>query len=266
MAIVSISYAAKLVRKGRQTLYNHNDKGKLSFTQTEDGKPGIDTSELERVYGKLYMPADKVETVIQDSSEKSDRPGQANIDRPVYPDSAHSKVSKPVSDVQSTVSNTVSMDNDTASTLSWFMEQVDEAKEELAATQAELADRDKSLAELRKAMAALPSPETVEQRLAEQAEHLKQQHTNALQVEREQQAKLLAEHKQREAQHAEQWQQSIADRKLEIQQARTQAEEFRQRERRQAEALKIEQSRVEALESRGFFDRLLNRKPSLADS
>jgi len=255
MAIVSISYAAKLVRKGRQTLYNHNDKGKLSFTQTEDGKPGIDTSELERVYGKLYMPADKVETVRQDSSESTDRSGQARIDKTTHQDSTQHRVSKPVSGVQNNMSN-----NDTASTLSWFMEQVDEVKEELAATQAELAERDKSLAELRKAMSALPSPESVEQRLAEQAVELKKQHNNALKVEREQQAKLLAEQKQREALHAEQWQQSISDRKLEIQKARTEAEELKQRAMEQAVALKVEQSRVEALESRGFLDRLFNRK------
>jgi len=260
MAIVSISHAAKLVRKGRQTLYNHNDKGKLSFTQTEDGKPGIDTSELERVYGKLYMPADKVETVRQDSSESTDRSGQARIDKTTHQDSTQHRVSKPVSGVQNNMSKTVSMDNDTASTLSWFMEQVDEVKEELAATQAELAERDKSLAELRKAMSALPSPESVEQRLAEQAVELKKQHNNALKVEREQQAKLLAEQKQREALHAEQWQQSISDRKLEIQKARTEAEELKQRAMEQAVALKVEQSRVEALESRGFLDRLFNRK------
>jgi len=65
MAIVSISKAAKMVRKGRQTLYNHNEKGKLSFTKDDEGKAGIDTSELERVYGKLYMPATEVETVGQ---------------------------------------------------------------------------------------------------------------------------------------------------------------------------------------------------------
>ena len=52
MAIVSISEGAKLARKGRQTLYNHHEKGKLAFTETDDGKVGIDTSELHRVYGK----------------------------------------------------------------------------------------------------------------------------------------------------------------------------------------------------------------------
>ena len=253
MAIVSISHAAKLVRKGRQTLYNHNDKGKLSFTQTEDGKPGIDTSELERVYGKLYMPAKDVETAVQDSSGKLDTVGQLKVGSASGGKGVQSKVSK-----------AVSLDSDTVSTLSWFMEQVDEAKQELAVTQAELVEREKSLAELRKAMASLPSPESVERRLTEQADKLKQQHSKALEVERNLQVKVLAERKQHEAQQAEKWQQSIAERRLEIQQARAEADEIRQREKEQVRALKAERDRFVALESRGFIARLLNRKPTMA--
>ena len=261
MAIVSISRAAKLVRKGRQTLYNHNDKGKLSFTQTEDGKPGIDTAELFRVYGKLYMPADEFETASQDS---------VNTARQTFPDTqdshhaAQSGLSNSVSGVQNGLSKTVSLDNDTASTLSWFMEQVDEAKEELAETQAELAEREKSLAELRQAMAALPSPESVERRLKEQADELKQQHTKALETERHQQAKLLAEQKQHEAQQVEEWQQAIVERQQEIKQAREEAQAIKGREQENAKALATERARVKALESRGLIARLLNKKPSLA--
>ena len=250
MAIVSISHAAKLVRKGRQTLYNHNDKGKLSFTKTEDGKPGIDTAELQRVYGKLYMPADKVETVIQDSSENSDSVRQAGMERADSQDSVHSGMSNPVSGTQDQLSKPVSMDNDTASTLSWFMEQVDELKEELADTEAQLADRDKSLSELRQAMSALPSPESVKQRLEEQAERLEKQHN----IE-------LAEQKTREKQQAAQWEIDLAERMKEIQAARTEAQQLRDREQRQAHELKLERERLAALEARGFIDRLLNRKP-----
>ncbi len=49
MAVVSISEASRLVGKTRQTLYNDRDSGKLSWTTLETGKPGIDTSELQRV-------------------------------------------------------------------------------------------------------------------------------------------------------------------------------------------------------------------------
>jgi hypothetical protein len=55
MAVVSISEASRLVGKTRQTLYNDRDSGKLSWTMLETGKPGIDTSELQRVYGQLKL-------------------------------------------------------------------------------------------------------------------------------------------------------------------------------------------------------------------
>lgn len=55
MAVVSISEASRLVGKTRQTLYNDRDSGKLSWTTLETGKPGIDTSELQRVYGQLKL-------------------------------------------------------------------------------------------------------------------------------------------------------------------------------------------------------------------
>ncbi len=55
MAVVSISEASRLVGKTRQTLYNDRDSGKLSWTALETGKPGIDTSELHRVYGQLKI-------------------------------------------------------------------------------------------------------------------------------------------------------------------------------------------------------------------
>ena len=55
MAVVSISEASRLVGKTRQTLYNDRDSGKLSWTTLDTGKPGIDTSELHRVYGQLKI-------------------------------------------------------------------------------------------------------------------------------------------------------------------------------------------------------------------
>ena len=58
MSIVSISSAARMAGKGRQTLYNHNKAGRLSFTKMEDGSPGVDLSELHRVYGSLKLDLD----------------------------------------------------------------------------------------------------------------------------------------------------------------------------------------------------------------
>jgi len=252
MAIVSISQAAKLVRKGRQTLYNHNQKGILSFTKTVDGKPGIDTSELERVYGKLYMPADKVMTAVNDNIHKADKSRQLNELKASVNHDIDTKLSKPVS-----------MDADTVSTLSWFIDQVDETKKQLANTKEKLVEREQTLTELRKAIAVLPSPETVERRLAEQANRLERQHNEIIEAERGQLAQVLSEQRQRATRESQQWQQSLADRKIEIQQARAEVEESRQREAEQAIALKKEQARIVALESRGFFARMFNKKPSI---
>lgn len=80
MPIVTISQAAKLVKKGRQTLYNHNAKGTLSFTKTDDGKTGVDTAELQRVYGKLRMTPDMAETLGQDSVDSSRQIETADLD------------------------------------------------------------------------------------------------------------------------------------------------------------------------------------------
>jgi hypothetical protein len=56
MALVSISEAARLVRKSRSTLYKtYIETGKLSVGQdSATGRPVVDTSELMRVFGVLY--------------------------------------------------------------------------------------------------------------------------------------------------------------------------------------------------------------------
>lgn len=56
MALVSISEAARLVRKSRSTLYKtYIETGKLSVGQdSATGRPVVDTSELIRVFGGLY--------------------------------------------------------------------------------------------------------------------------------------------------------------------------------------------------------------------
>lgn len=64
-SIVSVSQAADLVRKDRQTLYNHNKLGKLSFVRREDNSYGVDTAELQRMYGKLYVTAKELDSNIE---------------------------------------------------------------------------------------------------------------------------------------------------------------------------------------------------------
>lgn len=59
MALVSITEAAKLVRRNRSTLYRDIEKGRLSKTVTPDGETQIETSELMRTYGQLHSDDDE---------------------------------------------------------------------------------------------------------------------------------------------------------------------------------------------------------------
>jgi len=54
MALVSISDAAKLVRKARATLTRDIEQGHLAKTVLQDGDIRIDTAELLRAYGSLH--------------------------------------------------------------------------------------------------------------------------------------------------------------------------------------------------------------------
>jgi hypothetical protein len=54
MALVSITEAAKLVRRNRSTIYRDIEKGRLSKTVTPEGETQIETSELLRTYGRLH--------------------------------------------------------------------------------------------------------------------------------------------------------------------------------------------------------------------
>jgi len=65
MAIVSISEAARLTGKSRNTLHNQIRTGKLSTVHNPvTNSKGLDTSELLRVFGQLKSTAS---TVYQDS-------------------------------------------------------------------------------------------------------------------------------------------------------------------------------------------------------
>lgn len=74
-ATVSISEAARLVGKGRQTLYNHKKQGKLSFDRDQDGNPVIQVAELMRVYGELKLPK-KDTSETPKATAKQDTPSQ----------------------------------------------------------------------------------------------------------------------------------------------------------------------------------------------
>ncbi len=70
MALVTITEAAKLVRRSRRTLYRDIDSGRLSKTVTAAGATAIDTSELLRVYGALHKEDKTVHADSDNSTVK----------------------------------------------------------------------------------------------------------------------------------------------------------------------------------------------------
>lgn len=69
MALVSISKAAKLAGIARSNLYeSYINKGILSLSKDEKGRPKVDTSELLRVFGVLNFSEDQDRTGQQDNA------------------------------------------------------------------------------------------------------------------------------------------------------------------------------------------------------
>lgn len=179
-SVVSVAKAAKLVKKHKQTLYNHNDAGKLSFVRRDDDSMGVDIVELQRVYGKLHVKPDEMPVVKY--SPENDK------------------------------------------------------------VRSELSERDIEVKYLKEA----------ESRLTETVEFLRTEVAKATESQK------LLEHDKRERE--QEWKAAMNERRKEIEKARVEADEFRQREADQAEALRAEKARVAALESRGFIARLINKK------
>lgn len=103
MALVSVTEAARLVRRGRATLYRDIEKGRLSKTVSASGETAIDTSELVRTYGQLHLGETagdvrkKVETsTVADFAERLDSWGQretvSKTSDETYGDSARTQI------------------------------------------------------------------------------------------------------------------------------------------------------------------------------
>ena len=56
MAVISISEAARLTGKSRKTIQRYVADGRISMSQGDAGRSGIDTSELIRVFGEMSHP------------------------------------------------------------------------------------------------------------------------------------------------------------------------------------------------------------------
>ena len=74
MAILTPTQAAKAAGIGRSTLYRYLHKGKLSATQHPKGGRGIDTAELERVFGPLAQASTAQDIPLKHSERAQGEP------------------------------------------------------------------------------------------------------------------------------------------------------------------------------------------------
>jgi len=71
MALVSISEAARLTKKGRSTIQRHMKQGKLSISYDDTGASKIDTSELLRAYGSFDTCVNIDESMHHNTPDKT---------------------------------------------------------------------------------------------------------------------------------------------------------------------------------------------------
>ena len=74
MAILTPTQAAKAAGIGRSTLYRYLHKGKLSAMQHPKGGRGIDTAELERVFGPLEQAGTTQDIPLKHSECTQEQP------------------------------------------------------------------------------------------------------------------------------------------------------------------------------------------------
>ena len=74
MTILTPTQAAKAAGIGRSTLYRYLHKGKLSATQHPKGGRGIDTAELERVFGPLEQASTAQDIPLKHSERTQGEP------------------------------------------------------------------------------------------------------------------------------------------------------------------------------------------------
>jgi len=247
---LTLGEAARQVTVTKSTLHRAINDGRLSANRDDQGHYQIDPAELFRVFEPVTR------NTPSNDSEQDRNPARDDT----VPSMEHS----------GTPRNSVADDS-----VRWYQQQIEELQEEKAELRKDNEEKGERLSELRQAMAALPSPESVEaekERLRReheaQLERQKETHAAMLAREQTQQAKAVAIEKQAREELAEEiqkkeseWQSALASRKLEIQKAREASEALNretEEERLKGEALA---RKIQELESRGLIARLLNRKP-----
>lgn len=237
---LTLGEAARQVTVTKSTLHRAINDGRLSANRDEQGHYKIDPAELFRVF------------------EPVPRNGESNnTERTAEHHAAQSGTPAGTAESES---------------FRWFQQQILELQEEKSELEQENKEKDERLKELRKAMAALPSPEKyaadlerLEQESRAKLEQQKKIHQQQLTQQQSEQVKAVAQQKQQ----AEKWKADLEKRQLEIKAARNETQLLKQQatddiakiERRAAG----ERAVREALEQRGFVARLLNRKPKMVE-
>jgi len=246
---LTLGEAARQVTVTKSTLHRAINDGRLSANRDEQGHYQIDPAELFRVFEPVTRNTPSNNSEQERNSARDD----------TVPSMEHS----------GTPRNSAADDS-----VRWYQQQIEELQEEKAELRKDNEEKSERLIELRQAMAALPSPESVQaekERLRReheaQLERQKETHAAMLAREQTQQAKAVALEKQAREELAEEiqkkeseWQSALASRKLEIQKAREASEALNletEQERLKGEALA---RKIQELESRGLIARLLNRK------
>jgi hypothetical protein len=143
MTIVTITGASKLARVSRGTIYNKIESGELS-----KGPDGIDSTELLRVFGRLYHPDAGVNDVkVTKSGAVSDVSGVHGFSNGVVR----------------------AVDDDVIEQLAWMRDLVEKRDSVIAEKERQLAEAQKRLDEredfwagqVSKMQALLPAPEVV---------------------------------------------------------------------------------------------------------
>ena len=237
MQYLTLGEAEDEVGVAKSTISRAIKAGRLSAKKNEHGHYQIDPAELFRVYPP--SPRNSEETPERNETQ---HPVQHNATPAQHPNQGE--------------------------TVQWMMKRLDEVESKLADTEQELEEKEQAYVELKEIYNALPSPETFEAKLVSETARLEQEkedalakkqqlHDKVMDQERMQSAQRMSEAKQK----VEQWKDELAVRQEEIKQARRESDELREKtenERRAREALS---KRLDALESRGLFARLFNKKP-----
>ena len=247
---LTLGEAARQVTVTKPTLHRAINDGRLSANRDEQGHYQIDPAELFRAFDPVSRDSQSDDAEHTRNTSRNDT--ERSAEHPETP-----------------------RNNADDESIRWFQKQIEELQQEKAELRKENNEKDERLSELRLAMAALPSPESVqgerdrlEREHADRLEKQKETHASMLAREQTAQAKAIALEKQaREAlaiemqQKESNWQSALAERKQEIKKARDASQALKRKgeeERQKREAL---DRKLREMESRGLIARLLNRKP-----